>query len=151
MVVVVEVVVVVVEVVVVVIVLTSKYYIPFVFGKNWYDLYFYLYALSPVVYLRLLLSPVAFSLKVIGKQHISLILNFLAFIAISLSISLSYFIGLQGYQAIILVSFVTFLVTCLSAIVIFKLLDVSLELPYYIIIIVCVIVYFALGISEYGN
>lgn len=85
------------------------------------------------------------------KQHISLILNFLAFIAISLSISLSYFIGLQGYQAIILVSFVTFLVTCLSAIVIFKLLDVSLELPYYIIIIVCVIVYFALGISEYGN
>ena len=132
-------------------VLTSKYYIPFVFGENWRELYSYVYALSPVAYLRLLVSPVAFSLKVVNKQYISLMLNGFAFIAIAFSIVASYFIGLSGYQSIVVVSLVTFLVICLNSVVILRFLKVCLKLPYYLVFFSIIAVYFVLFISAYGS
>jgi O-antigen/teichoic acid export membrane protein len=55
-----------------VIILTSKYYIPILFGETWLELYKYFYVLSIIVYASLLMIPIGHLLKIYTLQNISL-------------------------------------------------------------------------------
>ena len=54
------------------IILTSKYYIPVLFGETWLELYKYFYVLSIIVYASLLIVPISHLLKIYSLQNISL-------------------------------------------------------------------------------
>ena len=54
------------------VILTSKYYIPLLFGEAWLELYKYFYLLSILIYATLLMIPIGHLLKIYAFQNISL-------------------------------------------------------------------------------
>jgi O-antigen/teichoic acid export membrane protein len=68
----------------------SIYYVVFMFGDEWKDLYKYLYVISTNIYLSILMSPYTHVLKVINKQEVSLYGNMLKLSGMA-AFAISYF------------------------------------------------------------
>lgn len=54
---------------------TAKYYIPFVFGEDWIDLYRYMYALAPYSFMVLISPAFTNVFKIDNKQDVGLVLK----------------------------------------------------------------------------
>ncbi|WP_335965911.1 lipopolysaccharide biosynthesis protein [Galbibacter sp. PAP.153] len=52
---------------------SSFYFIPFVLGDNWSELYKYIYILSPLIFFSMVLNPLGYILKILDKQNVSFI------------------------------------------------------------------------------
>jgi len=72
-------------------IITSKYYVPLIFGQQWGELFIYIYILSPMTFLILISSQLTHVMKIINRQKISLILNICLFIVKVVTILLSFF------------------------------------------------------------
>jgi O-antigen/teichoic acid export membrane protein len=68
-------------------ILSAKFYIPFIFGEKWENLYLYIIYISIPAYIAFLMSPYSYVLKIINKQEVSLLFHILKMIII-----FSYFI-----------------------------------------------------------
>ena len=58
------------------IIYSSCFYVEFVFGDEWGDLWKYMYIFSLPIYIALMLSPYGHVLKVVNRQEVSMFLNF---------------------------------------------------------------------------
>ena len=102
-------------------VILSKYFIPFIFGENWKDLYQYVCILSPFIYLNLIVVPVSFVLKVISKQKLSLILNFFLFLAQTVTIAVSsHILNYDILTTLFLFSIISFFVLFINTLIILR-------------------------------
>ncbi len=61
-------------------VLLSRFLVVPIFGQEWQELHRYLWILAPLVYLTLLMTPLAYVLKIVDRQQISLGLNCALFV-----------------------------------------------------------------------
>ena len=64
------------------IIYSSYFYVEFIFGEKWKDLYIYISIFSMPIYIGLLLAPYGHVLKIIDKQEISMYFHFIKFICL---------------------------------------------------------------------
>ena len=57
------------------IIYSSYFYVEFIFGQEWKELYIYIYIFSMPIYIGLLLSPYGHVLKIVNRQEISMYLH----------------------------------------------------------------------------
>ena len=73
-----------------IVIYSSYYYVEFIFGKGWQDLYIYIDIFALPIYIGLILAPYGHVLKIINRQEISMYLHLLRFVVLVLFFS-SYF------------------------------------------------------------
>lgn len=73
-----------------IIIYTSPFYVEFIFGKEWKELYLYISIFSMPIYMGLLLAPYGHVLKIIDKQEISMYLHLLRLLVLGVFF-ISYF------------------------------------------------------------
>ncbi|MEA3451626.1 MAG: oligosaccharide flippase family protein [Bacteroidota bacterium] len=74
----------------IVVVYSSFYYVEFIFGEEWKELYKYIYIFSLPIYIGLLLSPYRHILKIINRQEISMYLHIFRLVILGIFL-ISYF------------------------------------------------------------
>lgn len=57
----------------------SPYVFPYIFGKGWSSLGFYVMAMIPWYFMQILASPISMSLHIISEQKLALLIQFLGF------------------------------------------------------------------------
>ncbi len=73
-----------------IVIYSSYYYVEFIFGKGWQELYIYIDIFALPIYIGLILAPYGHVLKIINRQEISMYLHLLRFVVLVLFFS-SYF------------------------------------------------------------
>ena len=82
----------------------AKYFVPFVFGPNWVELYKYIWILSPYIFLVLCTAPLAEVLYIVGKQEKHMILKVLFFLLRFSALIIAYFLDFTPLMSIFLFS-----------------------------------------------
>jgi len=73
-----------------IIIYSSFFYVEFIFGENWKELYLYIIIFSMPIYIGLLLAPYGHVLKIINRQEVSMYLHLFRLISLGVFF-LSYF------------------------------------------------------------
>jgi O-antigen/teichoic acid export membrane protein len=98
-------------------VLLSKYIIPFVFGKDWEEMYRYIFVLSPMIFFTLTTSPYTYVFKIINKQEIALLLNVLRMLLLIAVVVVGNWLSGEPLLVFTLFSVMSVLLTSFSIIV----------------------------------
>jgi O-antigen/teichoic acid export membrane protein len=94
---------------------SCKWLVPIVFGSKWSDLYLYVLIMAPNAFLTLIVAPASNVLRILDRQHVSLLLN--ARLFLTRFAALGVVAGLLSwdiYRSLLALSSVTFAVVLIN-------------------------------------
>jgi len=113
------------------IILTSKYYIPWLFGETWLELYKYFYILSILIYVNLLIVPISHLLKIYTLQNISLQQHFFVISVKILALIISLLFGYSFLKTIFLITIFNLIALYINTVRVFSVTQLGMPLIYH--------------------
>jgi len=128
------------------IVISTKYIALAVFGENWSELYRYIFILSPFLFVGLITAPLGNVLKILNKQHISLICWILNLFIRFTALFVSYKIFNDIYHSLFCYSIASTAMTFVNIFVVCCVGKIKMPFEMYLIFGLVVMIYILLGL-----
>ncbi len=125
-------------------IISSKMYIPIIFGENWVELYKYFYVLSLLVYVSLMMVPISSVLKIYSLQNISFKQHFLVISVKVIALTISLFLSLNFLLTLFMITI--FHIYALYFNVRQTFAVIKIKMPFIYNIIFLIVSLFAIGI-----
>lgn len=110
----------------------SYYYSAYFFGDQWGELYKYIWIVSVPLFIEMVSSPYVHVLKVIRRQHVSLVLHGVKFLLILLALSSFFYLDYAFIEFLILLSLIGCFMSVLNVAVIDALVGNNPALGFFV-------------------
>jgi O-antigen/teichoic acid export membrane protein len=94
---------------------SCKWLVPIVFGSKWSDLYLYVLIMAPNAFLTLIAAPAGNVLRILDRQHVSLLLNARLFVTRFAALGLAAkLLSFDIYRSLLVLSSITFAIVLIN-------------------------------------